>query len=71
MANPWLKKNPFMSIWLSAANAAVGAARGRSAAASKRQSGAAIAQGQQQTVDFWTSILTARPKRGNSRRSKR
>jgi hypothetical protein len=26
MANPWTKKNPFMSMWLSAANAWAGAA---------------------------------------------
>ncbi|HEY0419875.1 MAG TPA: hypothetical protein VGC80_10180 [Acetobacteraceae bacterium] len=37
MANPWTKKNPFLSIWLSAANAFAGAARGAMTAAAKRQ----------------------------------
>ncbi len=37
MANPWTKKNPLMSMWLSAANAWAGAARGLAAAARKRR----------------------------------
>jgi hypothetical protein len=37
MANPWFKKNPLMSMWLSAANAVAGRARGvASAKASDR-----------------------------------
>ena len=28
MKNPWLKKNPLMSLWLSGANKVAGAARG-------------------------------------------
>jgi hypothetical protein len=32
MANPWLKKNPFMSMWLSGANAAAGRASGQATA---------------------------------------
>ena len=38
MSNPWLKKNPFMSIWLSGANSVANSARGRVAAEIKRQS---------------------------------
>lgn len=41
MANPWTKKNPLMSMWLSAANAWAGAARGAVAAEAKRQQKAA------------------------------
>jgi hypothetical protein len=37
MANPWTKKNPLLSLWLSAANAWAGAARGAMTAAAKRQ----------------------------------
>ena len=29
MSNPWLKKNPFMSMWLSGASSVANAARGR------------------------------------------
>lgn len=41
MANPWTKKNPLMSMWLSAANAWAGAARGVAAAEMGRQRKAA------------------------------
>ena len=42
MANPMTKKNPLLSIWLSAANAWGGAARGQLAAALRRQQAAAL-----------------------------
>ena len=41
MRNPWLSKNPAMSLFLSAANAWIGAARGHVSNAVKRQIGAA------------------------------
>jgi hypothetical protein len=37
MRNPWLKKNPAMSLFLSAANTWFGAARGHAATTIKRQ----------------------------------
>jgi hypothetical protein len=37
MKNPWVKKNPAMSVFLSAANAWMGAARGHVSNAMKRQ----------------------------------
>ena len=37
MTNPWMKKNPFLSMWLSGLNAMLGAARGQAMAATKRQ----------------------------------
>lgn len=42
MANPWTKKNPLLSVWLSAANAWAGAARGLMAAEARRQHKAAM-----------------------------
>lgn len=33
MSNPWLKKNPFMSMWLSWANQMAGTMRGQATAA--------------------------------------
>ncbi len=42
MRNPWLKKNPAMSMFLSAANAWVGAFRGRATAAAKRSTTAGL-----------------------------
>ena len=36
MANPWTKKNPLLSMWLSGANAVAGKARSAGAAAAGR-----------------------------------
>jgi hypothetical protein len=37
MPNPWLKKNPFMSLWLSGANRIAGTMRGHASAQARRQ----------------------------------
>ena len=42
MPNPWLKKNPFMSMWLSGANRMAGTMRGQATAQAKRQISAAV-----------------------------
>ena len=44
MANPWLKKNPFMSMWLSTENRVAGTLRGKATAQAKRQVKAAITE---------------------------
>jgi hypothetical protein len=41
MRNPWLRKNPALSVFLSAADAWIGAARGYAGNAVKRQLSAA------------------------------
>jgi hypothetical protein len=57
MSNPWLKKNPFMSMWLSSANRMAAPVRGQVAAQARRQvnavADAAVAEG----VKFWTEAL--------------
>ena len=58
MANPFLKKNPFMSMWLSGANSVAASARGQVAAAAKRQSTAAVTQASNDVVAAWTEALT-------------
>jgi hypothetical protein len=55
MSNPWTKKNPFMSMWLSGANAAANRTRGHATAAAKRQ-GAALAK---YTAHVWTRAWLA------------
>jgi hypothetical protein len=64
MSNPWLKKNPFMSMWLSGANTVAHSARGRIAAEAKRQSNTAITEATRDMVSFWSGGPTgaARPK---------
>lgn len=44
MAHPWLKKNPFMSLWLSTANRMAGSLRGQAAAQARRQLNAAVTE---------------------------
>lgn len=68
MKNPWTKKNPFMSMWLSGANAIAGSARGHATAAAKRQATTATRRAQKQVTDFWSAALTP-PQ--TSRRKKR
>lgn len=69
MKNPWSKKNPFLSMWLSGANAVGGAARGRIMAESKRQAATMIAQGTKQMTEFWTDAMV--PQRPKKKRKKR
>ena len=61
MKNPWLKKNPFMSMWLSGANQVAGAARGQIAASVKRETAKASKEAStawaKQVLDFWSSAL--------------
>ncbi|MBO9648563.1 MAG: hypothetical protein J7605_08625 [Variovorax sp.] len=54
MTNPWLTSNPFMSMWLSACNQMMGAARGLAMAEFQRQTAAMQAEFEKQVVDFWT-----------------
>jgi hypothetical protein len=56
MRNPWVKKNPFLSMWMSGMNTVLGAARGHASAAARRQSTA------------FTSLLMPRTRR--SKRSR-
>ena len=69
MANPWLKKNPFMSMWLSGANSVANSARGRIASEAKRQSTAAVSKATNDMFSLWTGTLTsaASPKRKKKR----
>ena len=55
MKNPWLKKNPFMSMWMSGANALFGAARSRATAEARRQAATMMTEMTKAAVDFWTS----------------
>ena len=69
MANPWFKKNPFMSMWLSGANAVANTARVRIAAEAKRQSTAAVTKA---TSDLFAARPgSSRPATSNKRKKKR
>jgi hypothetical protein len=61
MANPWMKKNPMLSMWLGAANAAAGRARSAASAEVGKQQSKLT----KQVVQFWTRAwpIAAKPKR--------
>ena len=58
-SNPWTKKNPWMSLWLSGANAVMGAASGRAGAEMRRQAALAMTQGTTQMTRLWIDSMTA------------
>jgi hypothetical protein len=70
MKNPWIKKNPLLSMWLSGANAAAGSARSRVTAEAKRQAATMMTNGAKEIASFWSGALTAPapPKRRKKRR---
>lgn len=68
MKNPWLRKNPFLSMWLSGANAVAGRARGKATAYARRQMASAMAQGTKAVADFWADALVPpKPRRRKKR----
>ena len=58
MTNPWLKKNPWLSMWMSGANAVLGSARGRATAEARRQATTIVTHAAKETMRFWTSVMT-------------
>ncbi len=54
MSNPWLKKNPFMSMWLGTAHRITGTLRGQATAQVKRQLNAAVTELARDNLKLWT-----------------
>jgi hypothetical protein len=63
MANPWTKKNPFLSAFLSGANAATGRARGLWMQQARRNQTTAVKQAARSWADLWAPISGTRRKR--------
>ena len=63
MKNPWTKKNPLMSMWMSGANAVLGSARSRVNAEAKRQATTMMTQGAKQMARFWSGAWMTSPPR--------
>ncbi len=68
MSNPWTKKNPFMSMWLSTANKMMGSARSQVSAAAKREIALTQAQAAKQVTDLWSGKAAAPAPRTRRRR---
>ena len=67
MRNPWIKKNAFLSMWLSGANALFGSLRGHASAEANGQLRAMTRTATKQMVDFWTGGAVS----GSRKRKKR
>lgn len=70
MSNPFLKKNPFLSLWLSGANTVLAASRAQWEAVAKQQQSAMMREANKAATEFWTEALNslAPPKKNNSGR---
>ena len=62
MANPWTKKNPFLSMWMSRANAMAGKARSAGAAETSRQQTQLVNQAKRFWADAWFGTTKTKPK---------
>ena len=58
MSNPWLKKNPSMSMWLSTANRMAGSIRGQATAQVKKQVKAAATEVANENIKLWSASVT-------------
>jgi hypothetical protein len=69
LKNPWMKKNPFLSMWLSGANAVAGAARSRATAEAKRQAATKMTKNSKEVARYWnTALFGPAPKKRKRRR---
>ena len=68
MSNPWLKKNPLMSAWLSAFNSAAGSMRGHAIGQAKRQAKTATTNATKTIFDAWLGPTTPVPTKKKRRR---
>lgn len=68
MRNPFLKRNPFMSMWLSGANALAGTLRGKAVAQGRRAANAASSKATKAAADVWLDTLLPKPPKRKRRR---
>ena len=68
MRNPWLKKNPYLSMWLSASNAATGAVLAQAKAQTRRQAATASTLAARKVAEAWTAAMFGTTRKGRKRR---
>jgi hypothetical protein len=61
MANPWIKKNPLLSMWLSGVNTVAGSVRGHAMSELQRQQAKMISDATRQVTQFWTGAALMQP----------
>lgn len=70
MSNPWLKKNPLMSIWLSGAHRVANHARGHTTAHLKRQISSAQSKAAADLPSLWLAPVNVTKPRARRARLK-
>lgn len=70
MPNPWLKKNPLMSMWLSGANSVAGSLRAQAAGQAKRQAASATTKAVNDLVGLWFAGVTPPATKSRKRRQR-
>lgn len=70
MKSPWTRKNPFLSMYLSGANAVAGAARSRATAEVRRQASTMMARSLKQMAGWWSGTLSAPAPKRRKRKSR-
>ncbi len=68
MANPWTKKNPFLSLWLSGANAVAGKARSTGSAELGRQRASLTRNATRFWTGAWLAAFTPKTKTTTKKR---
>jgi hypothetical protein len=68
VANPWTKKNPLLSMWLSGANAVAGTARSAGTAEAKRQQTSLVKEAARFWSGAWLAGSKARATKAKPRR---
>jgi hypothetical protein len=68
MSRPWTKKNPYMSAWLSGANAIAGSARGHAGKAMQGHVAEATRQMTEIVMSAWLAPLAAQTQKARRRR---
>ena len=70
MKNPWLTKNPFLSIWMSAANQMAGSARGHALNYARQQQSAMMNDATRAVLAFWSGAASRPTAAKRKRRTK-
>ena len=68
MRNPWLKKNPYLSMWLSASNAVTGAVIAQTKAQARRQAATASTLAVREVAEAWSAAMFGTVRTSRKRR---
>jgi hypothetical protein len=70
MSNPWLKKNPLLSMWLSGVNGIAGTIRGHATAQARRQVNAAMTEAARTNNSIWSAVLNPPSSKARKKRKR-